>query len=181
MISHGKCTAQGSKKKGKNGIENKKFMTDYNETKKKLLDFLNNKENEYMVLATTDNNKVYARTILIANEGFDIYFFTWKYSRKYSHIEKNNHVSLCKDIVQIERTAKILGLMNDKKNERFKKIIADREPTSIEFWKKKPNMEIIKITIDFAIVDGYYENEESFIEYLDIKKGEAYKAQWGNY
>ncbi len=59
-------------------MENKKIMVDFNETKKKLLDFLNNKENEYMVLATTDNNKVYA-TILIANEGFDIYFFTWHY------------------------------------------------------------------------------------------------------
>ena len=58
-------------------MENKKIMVDFNETKKKLLDFLNDKENEYMVLATTDN-KVYA-TILIANEGFDIYFFTWHY------------------------------------------------------------------------------------------------------
>ncbi len=55
--------------------------------------------------------------------------------------------------------------MNDKKNERSKKTIADREPASIESWEKKPNMEIIEITIDFAIVDRYYENEESFIEY----------------
>ncbi len=162
-------------------MENKKIMIDYNETKKKLLDFLNNKENEYMVLATADNNKVYARTILIANEGFDIYFFTWRYSNKYYQLKKNNHVALCKDIMQIEGTAKILGPMNGKKNERFKKIIADREPASIESWEKKPNMEIIKITIDFAIVDGYYENKESFMEYLDIKKGKAYKVQWGNY
>lgn len=154
---------------------------DFDKAKNKLLDFLNKKENRHMILATTDNGKPHARTILIVNKGLDIYFFTWKYSKKYPQIEKNKHVALCRDTVQIEETAEILGQMNDKNNARFKKIIADRVPKSIEFWEKKPNMIIIKIKIDSATIDAYYENDETFIEYLDFEKEEAYKVRWGNY
>jgi general stress protein 26 len=61
-----------------------------------------------MVLATSHNDRVLARNVLVASDGLDLYFFTWKHSRKCMQIQKNPKVALCKDKVQIEGVAEIL-------------------------------------------------------------------------
>ncbi len=154
---------------------------DYQKAKDKLVSFLENKENAVMVLATSADNVVMARSVLIFNDALDIYFFTWKHSRKCAQIEKNNMISLCKDKVEIEGIAEILGLMKSEKNKGILKILREKQPGAIKRWENYPNMVIVKVKPIFACIDGYYINDDAFIEYLDFKKQNAYKVKWGYY
>jgi len=139
----------------------KEDKIDYTRSKEKLLTFLEAKENAIMVLATSADNVVMARSVLIFNNDLDIYFFTWKHSRKCVQIEKNSTVSLCRDKVEIEGKAKILGLMTSEEN--------------------KPNMVIVRIQPTFAAIDGYYIGNDAYVEYIDFKKKIAYKVKWDCY
>lgn len=153
-------------------------ILDYEKLKKKLLAFLENKENSLMILATSSNDVVMARSVLVCNNGLNIYFFTWKYSRKCTQIKHNNFVSLCKDKVEIEGTAKILGLMTTKKNKKILNLLNQRFPDSVKIWENKPNMVIIKVNPIFARVDGYFIDNDSFNEYIDIVRQNAYREKW---
>ena len=153
-------------------------ILDYGKLKNKLLSFIENKENSVIILATSANDVVLARSVLICNEGLNIYFFTWKYSRKCAQIKHNNLVSLCKDKVEIEGTAKTLGLMTSNKNKEILNLLKQRFPDSIKIWENKPNMVIIKVKPIFARVDGYLIDNDSFNEYIDIIKQNAYREKW---
>ena len=153
-------------------------ILDYEKSKNKLLSFLKNKENSVMILATSANDIVMARSVLICNDGLDIYFFTWKYSRKCTQIKINNLISLCKDKIEIEGTAKILGLMTAVRNKEILKLLQQKYSDSIKIWKNKPNMVIIKVKPIFARVDGYFIDNDSYNEYVDFIKQNAYREKW---
>ena len=72
---------------------------DYPKKKEEIIKFLESKDNAIMVLATSHNDRVIARNVLIANNGLDLYFFTWGHSRKCIQIRENPRVALCKDDV----------------------------------------------------------------------------------
>ena len=156
-------------------------ILDYKKSKNKLLSFLEKKENSVMVLATSSNNIVIARSILVCNIDLDIYFFTWKHSRKCTQLSNNNRVSLCKDTVEIEGTARILGPMKSVKNKRILELFKQKNPSGIKRWEDKPNMIIVKIKPTFASIDGYFIENDSFIEYIDLIKQKAYREKWANY
>ncbi len=134
-----------------------------------------------MILATSADNRVMARSVLIVHDEPDIYIFTWKYSRKTIQIEKNNHVALSKDKVSIEGKAEILGLMTDEKNKEILEFLRTKQPKAIARWENKPNMIIIKIRPEFACVDGYSINREAYLEYVDFTKQSAHREKWGCY
>ncbi len=83
----------------------------YRETLTKLLEFLSKKENGAMVLSTSARDVVTSRNVLVANDALDLYFFTWARSRKCAQIQQNPRVSLCKDRLEIEGKASLLGPM----------------------------------------------------------------------
>ena len=157
-----------------------KEILNFDEIKEKLLRILENKDNAIMVMATSADNVVMARTILTINVGLDIYFFTWKYSRKCKQIKKNSHVSLCKDKIEIEGEAKILGSMTAKNNEKILEFIKNKYPDAVKRWEAKPGMIIIRIKPAFACVDGYFINNDAYVEYLDLNKKQAYRLKWAS-
>ena len=77
---------------------------DFEEKKQELIRFLDSKDTAVMALATSLNDRVLVRNVLVACSGLNIYFFTWGHSRKCMQIEGNPRVALCKDAVQIEGT-----------------------------------------------------------------------------
>jgi general stress protein 26 len=162
-------------------MDNRTEEIDFNKAKDKLLSFLNKKENAVMVLATSANNDVMARPILIFNNDLEIYFFTWKYSRKCKQIKENNKISLCKDKVEIEGNAEIVGLMTSKHCIEIMELLRKRQPEAIHRWENKPNMVIVKISPTFACIDGYFVEDDAYIEYIDFVKPQAYRLKWGNY
>jgi general stress protein 26 len=157
----------------------KEETIDYQKTKDKLLSFLDRKENAVMILATSANNHVMARPVLIVNDNLDLYFFTWKHSRKCAQIEINNLISLCKDKIEIEGVAEILGEMISDRNKLILEILKKKQPDAIERWEKKPNMVIVRVKPVFASVDGYFIYDDAYIEYIDFNKKYAYKIKWG--
>jgi len=153
---------------------------DYKKSLDKLLAFLERKENSVMVLATSANDVVMARSVLIFNDKLELYFFTWKYSRKYYQIEKHSRVSLCRDKVEIEGTAEILGPMKSGENKEILKFMREKQPGAINRWENKPDMVIVKVKPEFACIDGYYIGDDSFLEYIDLKMQIAYRMKWGS-
>ncbi len=153
----------------------------FDEEKQKLIEFLDSTENRHMALATSADNVVQTRMVLIASEGLDIYFFTWRHSRKCKQIEKNPRVALCRDVIQIEGTAEILGNLSDKKIEPFTDIMKRKYPDAIENWEQKPNMVLVRIRPSLAVTGGDSGNGDTYINYLDLTRHEAYSEKWANF
>ena len=158
-----------------------KEKLDFNKSRDKLISFLDSRDDPVMVLGTSANNRVITREVLIINNDLDLYFFTWKYSRKTEQIKINNNVSLCKDKIEIEGKAEILGLLTMKENERILEMIRKIHPDSIDRWKSRPNMILIQIKPVFACIDGYIENDYSYLEYINLMKKESYRLKWADY
>lgn len=154
---------------------------DFNKSRDKLISLLDNRDDHVMVLGTSANNKIITRAVLIINNGLDLYFFTWKNSRKIKQIEINNNVSICKDKIEIEGKAKILGLMTSKDNKNILEMIRRKHPDSVEKWESKPNMIIVLIKPIYACIDGYIKNGDTYLEYIDFKKKESYRLLWADY
>jgi general stress protein 26 len=152
----------------------------FEEKKKGLINFLNLTKNRHMALATSCDDRVEARIILIANEGLDIYFFTWKHSRKCKQIEKNQKVALCKDTVQIEGIAEVLGSLSDEKIRKFTDIMRRRYPSVIKKWEQWPGMVLLRVRPTFAVT-GASSNGNVYIDYLDLINQKAYSEKWAYY
>jgi general stress protein 26 len=153
---------------------------DYKKSLHKLISLLKRKENAVMVLSTSANNIVMARAVLVFNDYPDLYFFTWRHSRKCAQIEKNNLISLSKDKLEIEGTAEILGPMSSSENKAILEFMREKQPNAIKRWENKPDMVIVRIKPEFACIDGYYIREDSWLEYIDLKKQYAYRLKWGS-
>ena len=158
-----------------------KEILDFTITKEKLLSFLEDKDNAVMVLATSADNIVMSRNILVINDELNLYFFTWKFSRKCEQIRKNPKISLCKDKIEIEGNAEFLGLMTADKNKKILEILKQKQPDAIESWLEKPNMILVRIKPLFACVDGYFVGKNAYLEYIDFEKKCAYKVEWASH
>jgi general stress protein 26 len=152
----------------------------FEEKKEELIRFLDSKDNRHMALATSHDDRVQARIILVASEGLDIYFFTWKHSRKAKQIEKNPLVALCKDTISIEGTAEILGNLSDKRIGKFTEIMRRKYPDAIERWEQRPGMVLLRIKPVLAVT-GASSNGDTYIDYLDLVNQKAYSEKWAYY
>ena len=153
---------------------------DYREKKEELIRFLESKDSETMVLATSHNDRVLARNVLVASDGLDLYFFTWKHSRKCMQIQKNPKVALCKDKIQIEGVAEILGGLLDEKTKKYTDTMRHKFPEAIEEWERRPGMIVVRVKPTFAVTGGS-SNDDVYIDYLDLKNEKAYSKRWAYY
>lgn len=153
---------------------------DFEKKRQELISFLTSRENKHMVLATSHDNRVQARVILVASEMLDIYFFTWKHSRKIRQIQENPRVALCKDAVQIEGTAEILGNLTDEKIGKFVNIMRSMYPDAIEKWERQPGMVLVRIRPVMAVTGGS-SNGDTYIDYLDLEHNRAYSEKWAHF
>jgi general stress protein 26 len=62
-----------------------------------------------IVLATSVDNRVTARTVSFANKELDIYFLSWEHNKKIMHLKSNPNIALCLKNLQIEGIAEVLG------------------------------------------------------------------------
>ena len=93
---------------------------DFESKKQEIIEFLANKH--AIVLATSLNDRVTARTVSLASDGPEIYFMSWDHHVKCVQIRGNPRVAVCRDNVQIEGKAEILGSPLDEKNQRYAEI-----------------------------------------------------------
>lgn len=119
-----------------------------------------------MVLATSLNDIVSARTmsVIIHNGGF--YFQTDIFLRKYNQIIQNENVALCVDNIQIEGICKELGAPKDHKDfcEHFKKAF----PGSFQAYSMLENERVFEVVPSF-IQRWIYVDKVPHIETFDFK------------
>jgi hypothetical protein len=150
------------------------------EKAKELAEFLESEDNAIMVLATSGNDRVLARPVSIASDGLDVYFLTWKHSRKCEQIGSNPRVALCKDRVQVEGVAEFLGDLSDPASEPRVAVLRRRLPRTVERWEHRPGMIVIRVKPTFAAVGGTI-GDEVWIEYVDDEKEVAFAELWAHY
>lgn len=128
------------------------------------------KDNLSIVLATSSNNRVTAREVYFASNGFTIYFITSKAYEKYKQIEKNSNVALCINNIQMEGVARIKGHPNLPENRDELNTCLSKSKEAFEKFIKYKNTVLIEIQV--SRVEIWKNNSR---EYLDIEKGKAYK------
>ncbi|MFX0201523.1 MAG: pyridoxamine 5'-phosphate oxidase family protein [Candidatus Hodarchaeota archaeon] len=154
---------------------------DYETKKEEKIKFLESEDNAAMVLATSHNDRVIARNVLIVSSGLDIYFGTWEHSRKCMQIRENPRVALCKDDVQIEGLAEILGDLLDEKNKEYADMLRNRFPSSFEYWEDKPGMVIVRVKPELIVSGITIIDDQPYLEFLDLENEIAYAERWAYY
>lgn len=151
----------------------------FEEKRQEIVDFLASTQNAIMALATSADGRVLARMILVTCEDLDVYFFTWSGSRKCKQIRANPRVGLCKDRAQIEGTAEILGGLFDPSNAAIRKLFEERFPETVERWRDRPGMVLVKVTPTSVVLAGE-PGEEPHLQFIDLENGVAYAEPWAD-
>ena len=151
----------------------------FEEKKQEFAAFLESKENAIMVLATSHNDRVLARNVLISNQGLDLYFFTWGHSRKCAQIRANPRVALCRDGVQIEGSAEILGDLIAENTREYTDVMRKRFPEAIARWERRPGMVIVRVRPTCVVFAG--SSDEPSLEFLDLARETAHAERWAHY
>ncbi len=103
----------------------------------------------FLVLATSSNDRVTARTISYVNKGLTIYFQTDRNFLKVKQIEQNPNVALCGANVQIEGIAKIRNHPFDTSNEEFIELFKKKHPPAINTYSHLKNGIVIEVEPKF--------------------------------
>ncbi len=151
----------------------------FEEKRQEIVEFLGAPENAIMALATSAGDRVLARMILVAGDGLDVYFFTWGGSRKCKQIRANPRVALCKDLVQIEGVAEILGGLFEPEHASIRGLFEERFPQTVENWRNRPGMVLIRIRPTSVVIAGK-PGEEPHLVVIDLERQSAHVEPWAD-
>ncbi|MFX0115672.1 MAG: pyridoxamine 5'-phosphate oxidase family protein [Candidatus Hodarchaeota archaeon] len=144
---------------------------DFKKLKREKIDFL--KRHHTIVLATSKDDKVTARTISYATEELDFYILSWSHHEKIMQVKKNPNVALARDNMSIKGVAKILGSPLDEKSRIGAEVIRKKRPKEFEIFSQIPGMIMIKV-IPSYIKSWVRVDNKFLIEHLDLKNKRAY-------
>ncbi len=126
-----------------------------------------------IVLATSRDDKVTARTVSYAIEGLDFYILSWDHHEKIMQIKENPNVALARDNLSIKGVAEILGNPLDEKSRRGAEAIRKKRPKEFEIFSHIPGMIMIKVTPSY--IKSWVRVENKFlIEHMDLDDKRAY-------
>lgn len=109
---------------------------DYDALKGEVTDYLN--ANNVVVLATSADNRVTARSMSYVNKGLTVYCQTDRRFLKVEQMRVNPKVALCAHNIQIEGLATIGKQPLDPSNSEFAELYSERVPQAFErfaHWK----------------------------------------------
>jgi general stress protein 26 len=151
----------------------------FEEKRQEIVGFLADTKNAIMALATSADGRVLARMVLVTCESLDVYFFTWGGSRKCEQIRANPRVALCRDRVQIEGVAEILGGLFDPENASIRGLFEERFPEAVERWRDRPGMVLVRITPTSVVLAGE-PGEEPHLQFVDLENERATAEPWAD-
>ncbi len=133
--------------------------------------------NKDIVLATSFNDRVTARTVSFTNNDLIIYFMSWVHNKKIEQIKKNPKVALCLRNLQIEGEAQILGFSYEEKNKNNLEIFKKKFS---EFWINTfsaiREMVTVKI-VPNAIVKFENINKRFQLQVINVKNKTAFQMR----
>ena len=152
-----------------------KIALNVNEKKQELSKLL--EDAKYIVLATSADNRVTARTLCHVNIGLDIFFQTDSGFLKVEQIRKNPKVALCLNNMQIEGVAQLRGRPSEDQNAEFSDAFRKKHSRSYEKYAKSKKQITIKVS-PALFVEWKYIDEKPCREYLDLEKNLAYREYY---
>ena len=129
-------------------------------------------DKKIMILATSYENRVTARSMSCVIINKRIYFQTDKTFLKYKQILQNHNVAMCVDNIVIEGIAKIKSHPFDEENKEFINIFKEKYRGSYENYSHMNNEIVIEIKPSYITL-WKYQNTQSFRDFLDIIKNKA--------
>lgn len=144
---------------------------DFCRAKQAIIEFLDAKHTT--VLATSLNDRVTARTVSFASDGLDILFLSWGHHTKCAQIRGNPRVALCRDNVQIEGRAEILGNPLDKANSTYAAVYREKLPRDFAGFAHQPGMVLVRV-VPTAVVTFVKGGDGLHLEHLDLESETAY-------
>ena len=136
-------------------------------------------QNGNIVLATSLNNRVTARTVTYVSEGLTIIFYTLTSLKKIAQIKANPKVALCLDNVSIEGTAEIVGNQQGEEYKRLFELFKKKFDWFDWFDSNYPELSVfVKVTP--TLIVSYFDKDNKYaLEYLDLHNKRAYiTTQW---
>jgi general stress protein 26 len=121
-----------------------------------------------IVFATSEGARVTARTVSFASSGVEVYFMSFAANTKCRQIRANPHVALCRDNVQIEGTAQILGPVTDSSNAAYAGLLRDKYPEDYAANAAHPEMILLRVVPSRI---GVYrkDGDQHLVDRLDLK------------
>jgi general stress protein 26 len=126
-----------------------------------------------IVLATSRDERVTARTVSYAAEGLDFYILSWDHHEKILQIKENPNVALARDNISIKGVAEILGKPLDEKSRVGAEVIKKKRPKEFDIFSRIPGMIVVRVTPKY-IKSWVRIDSKFFIEHLDLEKKQAY-------
>jgi general stress protein 26 len=151
----------------------------FDEVKEEKVRFL--EQNEHVVLATSLNNRVTARTVTYISEGLAIIFYTLTSCKKFAQIKANLKVALCLDNASIEGIAEILGNPRKEENKRLLEIFKKKFGEDWFDWfdSNYPELSVFVKVTPTLIKSYVHKDNTPALEYLDLHNKRAYiTTQW---
>ena len=142
----------------------------FDEVKEEKVRFL--EQHKYVVVATSLENRVTARTVRYASEGLNIIFFTLKHSKKVAQIKANPKVALCVDNVSIEGIAEIVTQRKEE-GKRLAEVIKKKFPGYLEWWLARAPQLVVFVKVTPILIATWITGDKPFIEYLDLQNQNA--------
>ena len=131
----------------------------------------------HLVLATTADNRVTARTMSHVNIGLGVYFQTGKGSTKYAQISAHPRVALCLGNLQIEGEAEILGHPLAEANRAFRELYREKHPSSYERYSHREDEVVIRVRPILCTLWKYVDGRPGR-EFLDLEAGRAFREDY---
>jgi uncharacterized pyridoxamine 5'-phosphate oxidase family protein len=134
-------------------------------------------ENKILVLATSSDNRVTARSVSCIVTGKKVCFQTDKAFLKYKQIIKNQNVALCTENIQIEGIAKIKGHPLTEENKDFAEKYKKYYKSSYDNYSHLENEAVIEVEPTYITL-WKYENGQPYRDFLDVKAEKAYRQYY---
>lgn len=148
---------------------------DFNSIRSEILTLLAN--NKDMVLATSLNDRVSARTVSFVKEDFTIYFLSWEHNKKISQLRGNKNVAFTLLNLQIEGEAEILGCVYDGKFNAIGDLFrAKFSPKWYDTFSSIKEMVLVKV-VTLSIVKFELIQRRLHLQNIDLKNSKVYQMR----
>jgi nitroimidazol reductase NimA-like FMN-containing flavoprotein (pyridoxamine 5'-phosphate oxidase superfamily) len=155
----------------RNVVRKRMEELDFEKLVEEKINFL--REHHTIVLATSKDDEVTARTVSYATERLDFYILSWDHHEKIRQIKENPNVALARDNISIRGVAEILGKPLNEKSRTGAKAIQKKRPKEFEIFSRIPGMIMVKVTPSYIKSWVKVDNKLS-IEHLDLENRRAY-------
>ena len=154
----------------------------YEDAKQNIIEEI--KKRQFMVLATSEKDRVYARTMGFIHDGLSVFFIMRPATRKYGQIAANPNVAVADGNLQIEGVARSSGHPFAERNTRIMEIWKEMNPrlyeSAAKIYPRQPERELFEVVprrIALYKNPVFHDVSEPYWHILYVNEHKAYKVK----